>query len=119
MHRYTLYKTFLWGCEGCRWAVAGRFIISQSQSAVRREPCVGFGNEARSEGDVKVRWMECPSSLRFLPQLCIGLPLYAGRSKVLFGLWQLCDVKHLSDAQVELSQDGPQLGDQVELHDLA
>lgn len=63
--------------------------------------------------------MECPSSLRFLLQLCIGLPLYVGRSKVLFGLWQLRDVKHLSDAQVELSQDGPQLGDKVELHDLA
>lgn len=58
------------------------------------------------------------SSLRLLPQLCIGLLLNAGRSKVLFDLWQLCDVKDLADAQVELSQHGPQLGDKVELHDL-
>ncbi len=27
-------------------------------------------------------------------------------------------MKHEADAQVELSQNGPELGDQVELHDL-
>lgn len=57
--------------------------------------------------------MECPSSLRPIVQLCLGLLL------VPFGLWQLCDVKHCADAQVELSQNSPQLGDKVELHDLA
>lgn len=57
--------------------------------------------------------MECPSSLRPIIQLCVGLLL------VPFSLWQLCDVKHCADAQVELSQNSPQLGDKVELHDLA
>lgn len=36
-----------------------------------------------------------------------------------FGLDRLGDVKDEADAQVELSQDGAQLRDQVELHDLA
>lgn len=57
--------------------------------------------------------MECPSSLRPVLQLCVGLP------PVRFSLWQLCDVKHCADAQVKLSQNSPQLGDKVELHDLA
>ncbi len=41
------------------------------------------------------------------------------RLRVWFGLRQLCDVKDEADAQVELSQNSPQLRDQVKLHDLA
>lgn len=67
---------------------------------------------------VVVGWMECPSSLRPILQLCVSLPLAAGRP-VRFGFWQLCDVKHCADAQVKLSQNSPQLGDEVKLHDLA
>lgn len=40
----------------------------------------------------------------------------------LYGLWsglgQLCDVEDQADPQVELSEDGAQLRDEVELHDL-
>lgn len=61
--------------------------------------------------------MECPSSLRSTLQLCVGLPLDAGRP-VRFGLRQLCDVKHCADAQVKLSQNSPQLRYKVQLHDL-
>lgn len=52
-----------------------------------------------------------------LPDLCVGLLLSSCRLRL--GLGQLCDVKHEADAQVELSQDSPELGDQVKLHDLA
>lgn len=95
-----------YGCKGCGCVEAGGpLITSQSKSAVRREPGVEWG-EARSEGVVVVRWMECPSSLRPILQHCVGLSLGAGRP-VRFGLWQLCDVKHCTDAQVKLSQNSP------------
>lgn len=67
---------------------------------------------------VVITWMECSSSLRPILQICVGLLLDSGRM-VRFGLWQLCDMKHYADAQVKLSQNSPQLGDKVELHDLA
>lgn len=50
----------------------------------------------------------------------LGLRVVLGlRQGVGFGLGRLRDVKDDADAQVELSQDGAQLRDQVELHDLA
>lgn len=59
------------------------------------------------------------ASLRlvYLPGLRMGLVLRFGADG--FGLGGLRDVKDEADAQVELSQDGAQLRDQVELHDLA
>ena len=34
------------------------------------------------------------------------------------GLRQLSDVENDADSQIELPEDGPQLWDQIELHDL-
>lgn len=55
-------------------------------------------------------------SLGLVPDLRLCLLLAGCRLR--FWFWQPRDVKHEADAQVELSEDRPQLGDQVELHDL-
>ena len=72
------------------------------------------------------RWSQAicgAASLGLLPSLLrdlrVGLLLDTFWLRLWFGLRQLCNAKHEADAQVELSQDGPELRDQVELHDLA
>lgn len=54
------------------------------------------------------------ASLGLLHNLAVRLLLNVRRLRP----GQLCDVKHEADAQEELFENGPQLGDQVELHDL-
>lgn len=109
-----------YGCIGCGCVEAGGPLITsagQSQQ-LGLNRVWRFRGEASLEGVVGVRWAERPSSLHSTLQLCVGLPLGAGRP-VRFGLWQLRDVKHCADAQVKLSQNSPQLGYEVQLHDLA
>ena len=80
---------------------------------------------SRTDVRGRPRWRQArcgAASLGLLPSLLrdLRVNLLRGmfRLRLWFGLRQLCDVKHEADAQVELSQDGPELGDQVKLHDL-
>lgn len=91
---------------------------SESTEAMAEPQCSRSAPRWRSERGSVFQAVCGAASLGLLPHLCVRLLFCARRLRVWFRLRQLCNVKDDADPQVKLTENSPELGDQIELHDL-